>query len=87
MSWLYTDIKDCLIVILYLIALNYWNTFVVFLLAGVARLKVLHKEKKKALNDNVIEVTNLCEVIEGILRHQQKGLYMMTSRDGQYVLI
>jgi len=46
----------------------------VLYLAGVARLKVLYKEKKKALNDNVIEVTHLCEVVEGILRHQQKGL-------------
>ena len=41
---------------------------------------MLHKEKKKALNDNIIEVTNLCEVIEAILRHQQKGLYVVTSR-------
>ena len=34
---------------------------------------MLYKEKKKALNDNIIEVTNLCGVIEDILRHQQKG--------------
>ena len=40
---------------------------------------MLHKEKKKALNDNTIEVTNLCEVIEAVLRHQQKGLYIVTS--------
>ena len=32
-------------------------------------------------------MANLCEVLEAILRHQQKGLYMMTSRCGHCLQI
>ena len=40
----------------------------------VDRLKVLAKEREGLpLNDDVQEVYQLCETVESVLRHQQKG--------------
>ncbi len=47
---------------------------IIFFIGTVDRLKVIYKEKDGfPLNDDVVEVRQLCISVEEVLRHQQKG--------------